>query len=160
MVKKDGTKYLPKKANYIQKKIEIIKPEENQVILEGDEILNYDLLIIATGSTIAPQEVEGMLSPEWHKSVFDFYTFEGAKALSDKLRTWEGGKLVVHFTEMPIKCPVAPLEFAFLADSFFKNKGMRDKVEITFVTPLGGAFTKPKATKTLHYLLEEKGIKI
>lgn len=159
MVKKDGTKYLPKGANYIQKKIEVIKPEENKVVLEGDDILNYDLLIVATGSTIAPQEVEGMLSPEWHKSVFDFYTYEGAKALSDKLRTWEGGKLVVHFTEMPIKCPVAPLEFAFLADSFFKNKGMRDKVDITFVTPLGGAFTKPKATKTLHYLLEEKEIK-
>jgi len=159
MVKKDGTKYLPKGANYIQKKIEIIKPETNEVVLEGAETLKYDLLIIATGSRIAPEEVEGMLSPEWHKSVFDFYTYEGAKALSDTLRTWEGGKLVVHFTEMPIKCPVAPLEFAFLADSYFKNKGMRDKVDITFVTPLGGAFTKPKATKTLHYLLEEKGIK-
>lgn len=159
MVKKDGTKYLPKGANYIQKKIDIIKPEDNQVVLEGDQVLNYDLLIIATGSRIAPEEVDGMLSPEWHKSVFDFYTYEGAKALSDKLRTWEGGKLVVHFTEMPIKCPVAPLEFAFLADSFFKNKGMREKVDITFVTPLGGAFTKPKATKALHYLLEEKNIK-
>ncbi len=159
MVKKDGTKYLPKGANYIQKKIEIIKPEENKVVLEGDQTLDYDLLIVATGSRIAPEEVEGMLSPEWHKSVFDFYTYEGAKALSDKLRTWEGGKLVIHFTEMPIKCPVAPLEFAFLADSYFKNKGMRDKVDITFVTPLGGAFTKPRATKALHYLLEEKNIK-
>ncbi|NNL82790.1 MAG: NAD(P)/FAD-dependent oxidoreductase, partial [Winogradskyella sp.] len=68
------------------------------------------------------------------------------------------GKLVVHITEMPINCPVAPLEFAFLQDSYFKNKGMRDKVDITYVTPLDGAFTKPKATKALHHLLEEKGI--
>jgi len=68
--------------------------------------------------------------------------------------------MVVHITEMPIKCPVAPLEFCFLADSFFKNKGMRDKVEITYVTPLSGAFTKPTASKKLGYLLEDKKINI
>jgi sulfide:quinone oxidoreductase len=90
--------------------------------------------------------------------VFDFYTFEGSLALRDKLREWEGGKLVVHITEMPIKCPVAPLEFAFLADSYFKHKKMRDKVELTFVTPLSGAFTKPKATEILSHLLVDKHI--
>jgi len=157
-VQKDGREFIPKGVTYIQKTIEKIEPESNTVLLEGNERLGYDLLIIATGSKIAPEEVEGMLSPKWQDNVFDFYTFEGAKALGEKLQNWEGGKLVVHFTEMPIKCPVAPLEFTFLADSFFKHKGMREKVEITFVTPLGGAFTKPKATKALHYLLEEKGV--
>ena len=157
-VKKDGTKFIPKRAKYVQKKIELIKPDENKVLLESGEIISYDILIVATGTNIAPEEIEGMAGPQWYKSIFDFYTYEGAKALRDKLRTWEGGKLVVHISEMPIKCPVAPLEFAFLADSFFKNKGMRDKVDITFVTPLSGAFTKPKATAALHYLLEEKNI--
>ena len=158
-VKKNGKKFIPKGVNYIQEKIELIKPEANKVELSSGTTLDYDILIIATGTKIAPDEIEGMNSPEWHKSVFDFYTYEGAKALRNKLRTWEGGKLVVHISEMPIKCPVAPLEFAFLADSYFKNKGMRDKVDITYVTPLGGAFTKPKATEALHYLLEEKNIK-
>jgi sulfide:quinone oxidoreductase len=59
---------------------------------------------------------------------------------------------------MPIKCPVAPLEFTFLADSFFKDKGMRDRVEITYVTPLDGAFTKPVASKRLGGMLEERKI--
>ncbi|MBT8327619.1 MAG: NAD(P)/FAD-dependent oxidoreductase, partial [Bacteroidia bacterium] len=122
--------------------------------------LNYDILIIATGTEIAPQEIDGMLGDHWHKNVFDFYTFKGAKNLRNKLRKWEGGKLVVHISEMPIKCPVAPLEFAFLADSYFINKDMRDKVDITYVTPMDGAFTKPKASKELSYLLEEKNIKI
>ena len=158
-VKKKGEKFIPKGANYIQKKIELIQPDENKVILEGGRVLDYDILIVATGTKIAPGEIEGMDGPMWYKNIFDFYTYEGAKALRNKLREWEGGKLVVHITEMPIKCPVAPLEFAFLADSFFKNKGMRDKVDITYVTPLGGAFTKPKATEALHHLLEEKGIK-
>lgn len=158
-VKKEGKKFIPKGVNYIQKKIEQIVPESNKVELE-DESLDYDILIVATGSKIAPEETEGLLGPLWHKDIFDFYTYEGALALRNKLRNWEGGKLVIHLTEMPIKCPVAPLEFAFLADSYFKKKGMRDKVDITYVTPLDGAFTKPTSTKTLSYLLEEKQIKI
>ena len=158
-VKKNGQKFIPKGVNYIQEKIDRILPEENKVKLEKGDVLKYDILIVATGTKIAPDETAGMDGPEWHKSIFDFYTYEGAKALRNKLREWEGGKMVIHITEMPIKCPVAPLEFAFLADSFFKNKGIREKVDITFVTPLDGAFTKPKATEALHYLLEEKGIK-
>ena len=140
-------------------KIEKILPEDNKVALV-DETLSYDILIIATGSKIAPEETEGLLGPLWRKDIFDFYTYEGSLALRNKLREWEGGKLVVHLTEMPIKCPVAPLEFAFLADSYFRKKGMRDKVDITYVTPLSGAFTKPTCTKALNYLLEEKQINI
>lgn len=158
-VKKVGKKFIPKGVNYIQKEIEQIFPKENKVQLE-DEFLQYDVLIVATGSKIAPQETEGMKGENWHKNVFDFYTFEGALALRNKLREWKGGKMVVHFTEMPIKCPVAPLEFVFLADSYFTKKGMRDKVELTYVTPLGGAFTKPKATAALGHLMKEKNIQV
>ncbi len=158
-VKKKGKKFIPKGVNYIQEKINLIVPEENKVKLEKGDELSYDVLIIATGSKIAPQETDGMDGPNWYKNIFDFYTYEGAKALRNKLREWKGGRMVIHITEMPIKCPVAPLEFAFLADSYFKNKNMRKEVDITFVTPLDGAFTKPKATAALHYLLEEKNIK-
>lgn len=154
------TDFIPKEVNFIQKGAQKIDVVLKQIMLKDGNTISYDVLIIATGTDIAPQEIEGMQGDEWEKSVFTFYTFEGAKALRDKLRQWPGGKLVVHITEMPIKCPVAPLEFAFLADSFFKQKGMREKVDITYVTPLSGAFTKPKATATLEYLLQEKNIKI
>jgi sulfide:quinone oxidoreductase len=152
--------FIPKDVRLTKAKIERIVPAENKVLLADGNVLSYDLLIIATGAKIAPEETSGMKGKEWQKSVFDFYSFEGALALRNKLREWQGGKLVVHITEMPIKCPVAPLEFAFLADSYFKHKRMRDKVEITFVTPLSGAFTKPKATEALQHLLDEKSIRI
>jgi sulfide:quinone oxidoreductase len=152
--------FIPSNVELIQQKIEKIDANENKIILSEGEIINYDLLIIATGAKIAPEEIEGMSGSEWQKSVFDFYTFEGALALRDKLRHWKGGNLVVHITEMPIKCPVAPLEFAFLADAFFEHKKMREKVNITYVTPLSGAFTKPKSTAALEHLLSEKNISI
>lgn len=152
--------FIPKGVDFINESATKILPEGHQVILSNGNTLLYDILIVATGTEVAPEEIEGMQSEEWGKSVFTFYTYQGAVSLRDKLRDWKGGKLVVHITEMPIKCPVAPLEFAFLADSFFKDKKMRDKVEITYVTPLSGAFTKPKATATLEYLLKEKNIHI
>lgn len=152
--------FIPKGINLIHSQVDRIAADENKVLLADGDVLPYDILIIATGAKIAPEEVMGMKGEEWHKSVFDFYTFDGALALRNKLREWEGGKLVVHITEMPIKCPVAPLEFAFLADSYFKHKKMRNKVDITFVTPLSGAFTKPKATEALEHLLHDKHIAI
>ncbi|MFT4737050.1 MAG: sulfide:quinone oxidoreductase [Cyclobacteriaceae bacterium] len=157
---KSRKNFVPSKVNYLQNGVSVINSEDKSVILESGEKMSYDLLIIATGSQIAPQEVEGMQGEEWHRSVFDFYTFEGAKNLRNHLRNWEGGKLVVHITEMPIKCPVAPLEFAFLADAYFTEKGMREKVEITYVTPLDGAFTKPTAAKKLGHLLDDKTVNI
>jgi sulfide:quinone oxidoreductase len=159
-LKKPISKFIPKGVNLIQESIDRIVPDANLVELANGEKLAYDILIIATGTKIAPQETEGMLGSGWRNDVFDFYTFDGAKALRDKLRQWPGGRLVVHICEMPIKCPVAPLEFAFLADSFFQAKGIRDKVELTFVTPLSGAFTKPTATEKLGHLLTQKNIRI
>ena len=152
--------FIPSDVNLITKKIDRIVASDNYIQMAGGDQLHYDLLIIATGAKIAPEETEGMNGAEWQHSVFDFYTFEGALALRNKLRDWQGGNLVIHITEMPIKCPVAPLEFAFLADAYFKNKKMRDKVNITYVTPLSGAFTKPKCTIALDYLLKEKQIGI
>lgn len=157
---KDIKEFIPKGVQLHTGKIIKIDAENSRILLESGDVLEYHLLIIATGAKISPEEVEGMKGSEWQKSVFDFYTFEGSLALRNKLREWQGGRLLVHITEMPIKCPVAPLEFAFLADSYFKHKHMRDKVQITYVTPLSGAFTKPKATAKLDHLLHEKDINI
>lgn len=159
-VVKQKDKFLPKGINIIYSKIEKINHAENSVLIEKNKVLNYDYLIVATGTRTAPGETEGLLGDLWYKEIFDFYTIEGALALADYFKTWKGGKLVVNITEIPFKCPVAPLEFVFLADAFFTKKGIRDKVDITYVTPLPGAFTKPKATKMLSELLKEKNIKI
>ncbi len=152
--------FLPSGADVLFEQIDIIDPEQNHVRLANGAVLPYDFLIIATGSKINPAETEGMLGSGWQKNIFDFYTIEGATALRQFFKYWEGGRLVVHVAEMPIKCPVAPLEFAFLADWYFTEEGIRDKVDIHFVTPLPGAFTKPKASKVLGGFLDKKNIRM
>ena len=145
-------------VRYIQSAIRSLDATSDTVVLENGDRLSYDVCILATGAHLAPEETEGLLGDEWQKSIFDFYTIEGATALAARLQSWPGGKLVINVVENPIKCPVAPLEFAFLADWFFTMRGMRDKVEITYATPLDGAFTKPICSQRLSYLLERKGI--
>lgn len=152
--------FFPLNVRSIFSDIDLIQPDENKVHLKNGDILAYDYLIIATGTEIRPDEIEGMTDELWYTSIFDFYTIDGAVALADFLKDWEGGKLVLNIAEMPIKCPVAPLEFLFLADDYFKKKGMRDKVDITFVTPLDAAFTKPIAARELGGFLEKKNINL
>jgi sulfide:quinone oxidoreductase len=152
--------FIPEGVNFVNKKIDRIVADDNKVLMEDGTEFPYDILIIATGTHPSPEETHGMLGSQWRKTIFDFYTFDGSVALRDKLRDWPGGKFVVHIVEMPIKCPVAPLEVAFLADSYFAEKGIRDKVEISFVTPMSGAFTRPKAARAFEHILVEKNIKI
>ena len=151
---------LPPEVHFIEGAIDHLDAANDTVTLTTGKVISYDVCIVATGTQIAPEETEGMLGPGWREKVFDFYTLEGAEALAKALNIMEHGRLVINVVEMPIKCPVAPLEFAFLADAFFRDRRIRDRVEITYATPLDGAFTKPQSAEALGHLLEEKGIRL
>jgi sulfide:quinone oxidoreductase len=159
-VVKPKQRFIPAGVEYVEAKVDRVDAENSRVILESEESLDYDLLIIATGAKTTPDQIEGMTGTDWRNRVFDFYTFEGASALHRALDNWKGGQLVVHISEMPIKCPVAPLEFAFLADWWLSKRGLRDMTELVYVTPLPGAFTKPICSSVLGYMLEEKRIQV
>lgn len=147
-------------VTYVRQTIVRVETSESAVYLGDDSRLPYDVLIIATGARVVPTETEGLTGPGWRETTFDFYTLDGANALARKLADWPGGQLVVDIVEMPIKCPVAPLEFAFLADAFFTKRGIRENVRITYVTPLDSAFTKPACATALSHLLTDKGIEL
>ncbi|MGO9028897.1 MAG: NAD(P)/FAD-dependent oxidoreductase [Acidimicrobiales bacterium] len=138
--------------------VERVDIATDTVHLEDGTALGYDVLVVASGSILVEEETEGLTGPGWMEKVFTFYDIAGAAALHDALDAFDGGRMVVNVVDMPIKCPVAPLEFCFLADWYFQQRGIRDKVELTYVTPLDGAFTKPVASKRLAGLMEEKGV--
>jgi sulfide:quinone oxidoreductase len=152
--------FIPAGVDFVQAEIDRIEPANHFVTLTNGVEMPYDLLIVATGCRTAPEETEGMLGPKWRVNIHDFYTLDGARALRKHLAGFMGGRVVIHINEVPVKCPVAPLEFIFLADTYFRERGLRDQVTLTFVTPLSGAFTKPKASKKLGHLLGDKGIEL
>ena len=152
--------FIPPGVNLVMSPIDVIDADHNRVKLTDGRILPYDFLVVATGCQVHPDQTPGLEEHEWRKSIHEFYTIDGALALAKHLRTWQGGRMIVNVVENPIKCPVAPLEFLMLADWFFHEQGIRDRVEITYATPLPGAFTKPIASRHLGDILEQKGIKV
>ena len=128
------------------------------VSLTDGAAVGYDVLIVATGAQLLPAETEGLAEALAAGTAFTFYTPQGAAALRDALARFEGGRIAVNVVDMPVKCPVAPLEFCFLADWYFQERGIRDQVSLTYVTPLDAAFTKPVAAAELGGLLREKNV--
>ena len=159
-VVKPKSEFIPRGVDYVQASVEKLDAEANKVFLADGTELDYDYLIIATGTHPTPTETPGLDSPEYGETIHDFYTFDGAVALRDALAGFDSGRLVINLIELPIKCPVAPLEFAFLAESHFTERGTRDSIEIVYVTPLDGAFTKPVAARHLGSMLEDRGIRL
>ncbi|MCA1781345.1 MAG: NAD(P)/FAD-dependent oxidoreductase [Dermatophilaceae bacterium] len=160
-VVKDRRKFLPKGVDFIESAVTTVDAAAQQVHLKNGSTLAYDWLVIASGTRPDPTLVEGMAEAlEQHTTVHQFFTLEGATALKKALKEFKGGKVLVHTSEMPIKCPVAPLEFSFLVEDHFRKRRMRHLVDITFVTPLDGAFTKPVASKELGGLLKDRSIRL
>jgi sulfide:quinone oxidoreductase len=143
-----------------QAEVDHVALADDRVLLSDGTTLPYDVLVVATGVTLQPEETEGLTGPGWRERMFTFYDIAGAEQLARALDGFDGGRVVVNLVDMPIKCPVAPLEFAFLADSYFTERGIRDRVDLVYVTPLDGAFTKPIASERLAGLLAEKKIEL
>jgi sulfide:quinone oxidoreductase len=150
---------LPRNVNFLAADILRIDPEK-KTVETSITTLRYDFLIGAMGCRVAPEEVEGLAEPMGKDGVHTFYTLEGAVAMRAALERMTSGRLVIDVCDMPIKCPVAPIEFAFLADYYFTQKGVRDAIDITLVTPYSGAFTKPNANRVLTEMARQKGVNV
>jgi sulfide:quinone oxidoreductase len=157
---KPRSRFVPGGVDFVRSRVERVDPDARAVELADGRTLRYDYLVIATGTSPRPDQVPGMAEGIAGGCVHEFYTPAGAERLREALRAFDSGRLVVHVTEMPIKCPVAPLEFTFLADAWFAERGMRDRVELTYVTPLEGAFTRPIASGHLGGMLDERKVHV
>jgi sulfide:quinone oxidoreductase len=143
-----------------QSPVDYVDIGQRRVHLEDGTVLPYEVLVVATGAALLPGETEGLAEAMAQGKAFTFYEPTGAAALRNALAAFDGGRIAVNVVDMPIKCPVAPLEFCFLADWYFHERGIRDRIDLTYVTPLDGAFTKPTSSRTLGGMLEARGIEL
>lgn len=140
--------------------VQRVSVDEQKVYVGPDDAIEYDLLIVATGARLVPEETEGLLGAGWMERMFTFYERSGALELREALERFKRGTVVLNVVDMPIKCSVAPLEFCFLADWFFQKRGVRQNIDIKYVVPMDGVFTKPLASQRFAGLLEKKGVNI
>ncbi|MFP3132802.1 MAG: FAD/NAD(P)-binding oxidoreductase [Nitrososphaeria archaeon] len=125
----------------------------NRVVETDSAKLQYDFLVIATGAQPDYSQVPGL-----EKAGYDFYTFDNSLKLREALGRFSGGKLVLVVAGIPFKCPPAPIEFVFLADSYFSRLGVRDKIELSYVYPLPRPFTIQGVAEEVGKLMEQKKI--
>ena len=127
--------------------------EGSRVELASGEALHYDQLVIATGSRIVPETIEHFDQEAQH-----FYTAEASAKLRTALDAFSGGKILIGIAGIPYKCPPAPLEVAFLVESELRERGLRDKTELQFLSPINRAFTIESVSEMATPIFEEKGI--
>ncbi|HJW24001.1 MAG TPA: FAD/NAD(P)-binding oxidoreductase [Rhodocyclaceae bacterium] len=107
------------------------KLDGNQVKTQSGRTFDYDMLVIATGSRMAPETIPGLA-----ENSETFYTEETAVKMLKTLREFKGGKVVIT-VGVPHKCPMAPLEITFMLHDYFKDRGIRDKVQLHYTYPIG-----------------------
>jgi sulfide:quinone oxidoreductase len=111
---KPKREFIPEGVDFVLDEVVSLDTSKREVEGKRDKY-SYDWLVIASGCSIEPEEVEGMMD-DWHKNIHDFYTLEGAQALFEKMKYFDKGRVVLNIAELPHKCPVAPIEFVFMAD--------------------------------------------
>ncbi len=146
-----GVEYLCETATAIDTKARTVRTDKGS--------RKYDWLVLALGCRTVVDAVDG-LAERWGKRAHGFYTPDSALKLADALDRFEGGDLLVDIAEMPIKCPVAPLEFVCLVDEYLTRRGIRSRTKLTLMTPLSGAFTKPICNEMLTDMLVAKGVEV
>jgi sulfide:quinone oxidoreductase len=155
---KPKREFIPSGIDYVLDEVVGVNPDK-RLVAGKKRSYDYDWLVISTGCGIVPEEVEGMME-DWHENIHDYYTLEGARLLQKKLKYFKSGRVVLNIAELPYKCPVAPLEFIFMADWFFTVNGVRSNIELELVTPVSGPFTKPIASRILGDIAGRKSIRI
>ena len=132
-----------------------VDADARKVTLADGQILEYDELVLAPGSRIAPEEIEHFGTEAHH-----FYTADAARKLREALDAFKGGSIVIGIAGMPYKCPPAPLEVSFLIEAELRARNLRDKSQVHFCSPIGRAFTIESVSEMATPVLEEKGIEL
>jgi sulfide:quinone oxidoreductase len=126
--------------------------DKNQVKTKSGRVVSYDLLAIATGSRMYPESIPGL-----KENAEFFYTEETAVKMFNRLRQFQGGKVVIAMG-VPHKCPMAPLEITFMLDDYFRERGIRDKVQLHYTYPIGRVHTLENVAKWAAPEMERRGI--
>jgi len=132
--------------------VEEFRLDNNEVKTKSGKIYGYDVVAIATGSRPTPEEIPGLA-----ENAELFYTEESALKMFNRLRSFEGGKVVVAMG-VPHKCPMAPLEITFMLYDYFKARGILDKVKLHYTYPIGRVHSLENVAKWAAPEMDRLGI--
>ncbi|HKZ47726.1 MAG TPA: FAD/NAD(P)-binding oxidoreductase [Thermoplasmata archaeon] len=147
-------KLLRRRVRLVLREIVRIDAAGRKVHLADGTVLDYDRLVVALGARLVPEELPGYTGAAHH-----FYSIEGAVRLREALGKFQGGRIVVGVGSVPYKCPPAPSEAACQLDYYFTRRGMRDKVDVHFLSPLSRVFPLEPVNPVVEKIFAKHGIR-
>lgn len=144
---------LQRKVALVIGDVQTINRAERRIDMADGTSIPFDYLILATGARLAPETLPGYDAGAHH-----FYNAEAALRLHAALRDFQGGRILVGVADIPYKCPPAPLEFTFLLDDYLHQRGLRERSEIVYLSPINRVFTIESVSQFVTPMLEERGI--
>ncbi|OYR53395.1 pyridine nucleotide-disulfide oxidoreductase [Halorubrum sp. Ea1] len=117
--------------------------------------MEYDYLVLATGSTLEPERIPGLA-----EGGHDYYSESGATELRDELLSFTEGEIVLSVVGTPHMCPAAPLELVFMIDDWFRKRGLREDVEVTYTYPIQRVHGNPHIAEWARPIMDERGIDV
>jgi sulfide:quinone oxidoreductase len=152
---RDERNLLDKRVDLVIETADRIDPATQTVHFASGGSIAYDYLVLATGSRLVPEQIPGFIGAGQ-----EFYSLPGALRLREELRRFKGGRVLVGVTGIPYKCPPAPVEFTLMLEDQLRRRGLRERSEVTLLSPLNRAFTVEAASKLVQPMMEKRGIKL
>ena len=151
--------YIPSGVKWIQEKVTEFDPEANFVMTESGNKVTYDFLVVCAGIQINWDGVIGLKDALGKNGVCSNYSYQTVESTWENIRSLKAGKAIFTQPTTPIKCGGAPQKIAYLAEDYFRQNGVRDNIEVKFITGTPTIFTSPHYAPTLTKHCEETGIK-
>ncbi|WP_393970750.1 FAD/NAD(P)-binding oxidoreductase [Oxyplasma meridianum] len=117
-------------VDYLRDEAEKINYEDRVVHLKSGKTFVYDYLIVATGNRLAPEEMPGYEGEAKH-----FFDLNKSMELKMALDTTSSGNVLIAQPKGPLQYSPSLVEFALLLNGHLEQRGIRDKVSITYTTP-------------------------
>ncbi|TPX57184.1 hypothetical protein SpCBS45565_g08266 [Spizellomyces sp. 'palustris'] len=156
---KPMSELVPEEAEWLQKRVTKIDPENQVVLTDGKEI-KYDFLVVASGINVDWDKIPGLQETLGKDGVTSNYSAESVEKTNEFIRAFKGGNAIFTQPATPIKCAGAPQKIAYLAEEIFGQNGIRDKTNVQFHTGMGKIFAIDKYAAELTKVCQSRNIDV
>lgn len=149
---------MPHGVDWIREYVAEFDPENNALVTRDGLRVTYDWLIVAAGIQINWGGIKGLRESIGHNGVCSNYSYEYVNSTWEAMRNFQGGTAIFTQPKGAIKCGGAPQKICYLAEDYFRQRGVRDKARVIFASPGERIFSIEKYRIALEKVVERKHI--
>lgn len=155
---RDTATLIPEGCDWIKDAVKSFNPDENQVTTKENGNISYNYLVVAAGIQINWTGIKGLSRNVGKKGICSNYSYKTVDSTWENIRNLGKGKAIFTQPSTPIKCGGAPQKIMYLAEDYFRKAGLRNQIDVEFVTGLPGIFGVKKYAEQLNKICDTRDI--